>query len=153
MRWSNTTKGYSDNSRLNKKILITAFFAPIPLIRRNHIVQQLKTCEATSPETAKTLFEAGASAANDKNLFLFHNYALSLFLLHNSLRMCLISARIWLYIILRLYIGANTMWYLHSLFVCAKLFLSIRTPLLLPFCAVGEPVRIVMGVTMMSVRK
>ena len=41
-----------------------AFFAPVPLIRRNHIVQQLKACEATSPETAKTLFEAGVINPN-----------------------------------------------------------------------------------------
>ena len=36
-----------------------AFFPPIPLIRRNVIIQKLKACEATSAETAKTLAEVG----------------------------------------------------------------------------------------------
>ena len=36
-----------------------AFFPPIPLIRRNHIIKQLRSCGATSPETARTLSEAG----------------------------------------------------------------------------------------------
>lgn len=41
-----------------------AFFPPIPLIRRNHIIQQLKACGANSPETAKTLSEAGVINPN-----------------------------------------------------------------------------------------
>ena len=41
-----------------------AFFPPIPLIRRNHIIQQLGACGATSPETAKTLSEAGVINPN-----------------------------------------------------------------------------------------
>ena len=41
-----------------------AFFPPIPLIRRNHIIQQLKACGATSPGTAKTLSEAGVINPN-----------------------------------------------------------------------------------------
>ena len=36
-----------------------AFFPPIALIRRNHIVKKLKACGAVSEETAKTLAEAG----------------------------------------------------------------------------------------------
>ncbi|MBO5518473.1 MAG: hypothetical protein J6A42_10405 [Firmicutes bacterium] len=36
-----------------------AFFPPIPLIRRNHILRQLRACGAVSQETAKTLTEAG----------------------------------------------------------------------------------------------
>lgn len=41
-----------------------AFFPPIPLIRRNHIISQLKACGAVSPETAKTLSEAGVIHPN-----------------------------------------------------------------------------------------
>ncbi len=32
---------------------------PIPLIRKKHIVRRLTVCGAVSPETAKTLDEAG----------------------------------------------------------------------------------------------
>ena len=32
-----------------------AFFPPIPLIRKNHIVKQLHSCGAVSEETDKTL--------------------------------------------------------------------------------------------------
>ena len=41
-----------------------AFFPPIPLIRRNHIVKRLKACGAVSAETAKTLAEAGVINPN-----------------------------------------------------------------------------------------
>ena len=41
-----------------------AFFPPIPLIRRNLIVQKLQACGAVSPETAKTLAEAGVVNPN-----------------------------------------------------------------------------------------
>lgn len=41
-----------------------AFFPPIPLIRRNHIIRQLRACGATSPETARTLAEAGVINPN-----------------------------------------------------------------------------------------
>ncbi len=41
-----------------------AFFPPIPLIRRNLIVQKLQACGAVSPETAKTLAEAGVTNPN-----------------------------------------------------------------------------------------
>lgn len=36
-----------------------AFFPPIPLIRRNPILRQLRAYGAVSQETAKTLTEAG----------------------------------------------------------------------------------------------
>ena len=36
-----------------------AFFPPIPLIRKNTIVSHLRECGAVSPETAKSLAEAG----------------------------------------------------------------------------------------------
>ena len=36
-----------------------AFFPPVPLIRKNHIVKKLISCGATSAETAKSLSEAG----------------------------------------------------------------------------------------------
>lgn len=36
-----------------------AFFAPVPLIRRNVIIKKLKESGAISIETAKTLEEAG----------------------------------------------------------------------------------------------
>ena len=36
-----------------------AFFPPIPLIRKNHIIKKLISCGATSAETAKSLSEAG----------------------------------------------------------------------------------------------
>ena len=41
-----------------------AFFPPIPLIRRNVIVNSLKACGATSETTAKTLAEAGVINPN-----------------------------------------------------------------------------------------
>ena len=41
-----------------------AFFPPIPLIRKNHIVKQLHGCGAVSEETAKTLAEAGVINPN-----------------------------------------------------------------------------------------
>ena len=40
------------------------FFSPIPLIRRNVIIKQLKACGAISSETAKTLSEAGVINPN-----------------------------------------------------------------------------------------
>ena len=43
---------------------IMAFFPPIPLIRRNHIVKRLKACGSVSAETAKTLAEAGVINPN-----------------------------------------------------------------------------------------
>ena len=36
-----------------------AFVPPAPVIRRNLILNKLKKCGAVSPETAKTLAEAG----------------------------------------------------------------------------------------------
>ncbi len=36
-----------------------AFIPPIPLIRRNLIIRRLKKCSAVSPESAKSLSEAG----------------------------------------------------------------------------------------------
>lgn len=39
--------------------MVTFFFPPIPLIRRNAILRQLASSGATSPDTAKTLAEAG----------------------------------------------------------------------------------------------
>ena len=44
------------------------------------------------------------------------------------------------YIIWRRYLGANTIWYLHSQVVCDKVFLSILPPLLC--CAVGVETRL-----------
>ena len=41
-----------------------AFFPPIPLIRRNVIVNSLRACGATTEETAKTLAEAGVINPN-----------------------------------------------------------------------------------------
>ena len=41
-----------------------AFFPPIPLIRKNCITKQLRACGATSPETARTLSEAGVINPN-----------------------------------------------------------------------------------------
>ena len=41
-----------------------AFVPPIPLIRRNRIIYKLKKCGAVSPETAKTLEEAGVINPN-----------------------------------------------------------------------------------------
>ena len=41
-----------------------AFFPPITLIRKNHIVKQLHSCGAVSEETAKTLAEAGVINPN-----------------------------------------------------------------------------------------
>ncbi|MBR2731466.1 MAG: hypothetical protein IKD72_05720 [Clostridia bacterium] len=41
-----------------------AFFPPIPLIRRNLIVRKLQACGAVSPETAKSLAEAGVTNPN-----------------------------------------------------------------------------------------
>ena len=41
-----------------------AFFPPIPLIRRNLIIKKLRECGAVSPETAKTLSEAGVINPN-----------------------------------------------------------------------------------------
>lgn len=35
------------------------YFPPIPLIRKNHIIQKLTVCGATSPETAVTFADAG----------------------------------------------------------------------------------------------
>lgn len=37
---------------------------PVPLIRRNSIIKKLKECGANSPETAKTLAEAGVFNPN-----------------------------------------------------------------------------------------
>lgn len=36
-----------------------AFVPPVPLIRRNMILKKLHACGAVSPETARTLAEAG----------------------------------------------------------------------------------------------
>ena len=41
-----------------------AFFPPIPLIRRNVIVNSLKACGATSEQTARTLADAGVINPN-----------------------------------------------------------------------------------------
>lgn len=40
------------------------FFAPIPLIRRQHIFNRLRKCDATSKETAITLSDAGVINPN-----------------------------------------------------------------------------------------
>lgn len=40
------------------------FFAPIPLIRRKHILNCLRKCGATSKETAKTFSDAGVINPN-----------------------------------------------------------------------------------------
>lgn len=40
------------------------FFAPVPLIRHNHIIKQLIKAGATSPETAVTLEQAGVMNPN-----------------------------------------------------------------------------------------
>ena len=44
------------------------------------------------------------------------------FHLHRSRMICWISFRNWLYIVFLRYFGVNTIWYLHTYFVCAKLF-------------------------------
>ncbi len=36
-----------------------AFFPPIPLIRRNHIIKKMRECNSASESTAKTFKEAG----------------------------------------------------------------------------------------------
>lgn len=41
-----------------------AFVAPIPLIRRNHIVNKLLKKNAISPETAVSFYEAGVLNPN-----------------------------------------------------------------------------------------
>lgn len=41
-----------------------AFFPPIPLIRRNVIVNRLRACGATSERTARTLADAGVINPN-----------------------------------------------------------------------------------------
>lgn len=41
-----------------------AFVPPVPVIRRNLILNKLKKCGAVSPETAKTLEEAGVPNPN-----------------------------------------------------------------------------------------
>ena len=41
-----------------------AFFPPVLLIRRNHIILKLAAAGATSPETAVTLVEAGVINTN-----------------------------------------------------------------------------------------
>ena len=41
-----------------------AFFPPIPLIRRNVMVNSLRACGATTEETARTLAEAGVINPN-----------------------------------------------------------------------------------------
>ena len=41
-----------------------AFFPPIPLIRRNHIIKCLRDCDAVSPSSARTLAEAGVINPN-----------------------------------------------------------------------------------------
>ena len=40
------------------------FFPPIPLIRKNVIIKHLQDCGATSPDTAKSLAEAGVVNPN-----------------------------------------------------------------------------------------
>ena len=47
-----------------KGVKNNGFFPPIPLIRRNAILQKLRDCGAVSPETAKTLSEAGVVNPN-----------------------------------------------------------------------------------------
>lgn len=42
-------------------------YPPIPLIRRNTIVNKLRKCGAVSPETAKTFVEAGVINPNGFN--------------------------------------------------------------------------------------
>lgn len=44
-----------------------AFFPPIPLIRKNHIVKKLKQNGATSPQTAMSLTQAGVINPNSFN--------------------------------------------------------------------------------------
>lgn len=52
-------------SRKNSEGEITmAFFAPIPLIRKNHIIARLQETGAFSAETSKTLTEAGVINPN-----------------------------------------------------------------------------------------
>lgn len=52
-------------SRKNSEGEITmAFFAPIPLIRKNHIIARLQETGAFSAETSKTLAEAGVINPN-----------------------------------------------------------------------------------------
>ncbi len=41
-----------------------AFFPPIPLIRKNVILKNLRDCGATSEKTARTLAEAGVINPN-----------------------------------------------------------------------------------------
>lgn len=41
-----------------------AFFPPIPLIRKNVILKNLRDCGATSAKTARTLAEAGVNNPN-----------------------------------------------------------------------------------------
>ena len=55
---------------------------------------------------------------------------------HSSLRISPIDLRYWLYIIFRLYLGVNTMWYLHIHFVCDKL-LCLFAMNTFPFCIVA----------------
>ena len=47
-----------------------AFFPPIPLIRRNVIVNSLRDCGATSEATARTLAEAGVINPNGFKLMI-----------------------------------------------------------------------------------
>lgn len=44
---------------------------------------------------------------------------------HNFLNISPKSSRYWLYIAFRLYLGVNTIWYLHIYFVCAKEFVFL----------------------------
>lgn len=43
----------------NERCECIMFFAPIPLIRKNHIIDRLSACGATSPATAVTFAAAG----------------------------------------------------------------------------------------------
>ena len=46
---------------------LTEFFPPIPLIRKNHIIKKLTESNAFSEETAKTFLEAGIINPNGFN--------------------------------------------------------------------------------------
>ena len=45
-----------------------AFFPPIPLIRKKHIIKKLTECNAFSEKTAKTFKEAGVINPNKFNM-------------------------------------------------------------------------------------
>ncbi|MBD5104813.1 MAG: hypothetical protein HDT47_08130 [Ruminococcaceae bacterium] len=49
------------------------FVAPVPLIRKNHIIKKLRECKAFSPETAVTFEKAGII---NPHMFKRVNYAM-----------------------------------------------------------------------------